>query len=100
MTTMLPIQRLEQYTFRFPEEVLMVNARVKGEEDFIVVFRGFSSSLVNPTAADPEVPVLPEDAVIDSIERLQAPYTPDSPQYLEREITWHEFGNRLTQLGL
>ena len=100
MTDMLPIQRLEQYTFRFPDEVLMVNASVNGEEDFVVVFRGFSSSLVNPTAADPEIPVLPADAEIATIDRLQGPYTPDHPQYLEQDIAWSEFCDRLTALGL
>jgi len=100
MTDMLPIQRLEQYTFRFPQEVLMVNARVNDEDDYVVVFRGFSSSLVNPTAADPEVPVLPQAAVINTIDRLQGPYTPDNPQYLERDIPWNEFRDRLTELGL
>lgn len=100
MTDMLPIQRLEQYTFRFPDEVLMVNAQVQGEEDFVVVFRGFSSSLVKPTAADPEVPVLPQEANIATIDRLQGPYSPDNPQYLERDIAWSEFRDRLTDLGL
>jgi hypothetical protein len=100
MSVILPIQRLEHYTFRFPEEVLMVNAQVNGEADVVVVFRGFSSSLVNPTAADPEIPVLPLAAVIESVDRLQGPYTPDHPQYLERNIPWEEFSDRLTQLGL
>ena len=100
MTIMLPVQRLEQYTFRFPNEVLIVNAEVDGDEDFVVVFRGFSSSLVNPTAADPEIPVLSEAALIITIDRLQGPYTPDNPQYLERDIPWADFSDRLTQLGL
>lgn len=78
----------------------MVNAKVHGEEDYVVVFRGFSSSLVHPTAADPEVPVLPAEAVIESIDRLQGPYMPDNPQYLEQAIAWDEFSDRLTQLGL
>ncbi|MGD1858355.1 MAG: hypothetical protein ACFB0E_00090 [Leptolyngbyaceae cyanobacterium] len=100
MTQQLPIQRLEQYTFRFPAEVLMVTAQVNGEEDYVVVFRGFSSSLVNPTAADPEVPVLSEEAVIATIDRLQGPYTPDNPRYIEQNIAWGEFSDRLTELGL
>lgn len=99
MSQQLPIQRLEQYTLRFPSEVLMVTAQVKGEEDYVVVFRGFSSSLVNPTAADPEIPVLSADAEIVTLDRLQGPYTPNDPQYLERDITWHEFRDRLTDLG-
>jgi len=100
MTDMLPIQRLEQYTFRFPQEVLMVNAQVNGEDDYVVVFRGFSSSLVNPTAADPDIPILPQEAVIATIDRLEGPYTPDNPQYLEQNIPWSEFRDRLTELGL
>jgi hypothetical protein len=100
MTQSLPIQRLEQYTFRFPDEVLMVNAKVDGEDDYVVVFRGFSSSLVNPTAADPEVPVLPENAAIATLDRLQGPYNPDQPQYIEQDIAWVDFSDRLTQMGL
>jgi hypothetical protein len=100
MSLVLPIQRLEQYTCRFPNEVLMVNAQINGEDDYVVVFRGFSSSLVKPTAADPEVPVLPAEAVIASIDRLQGPYTPDNPQYIEPAIAWPEFRDRLTQMGL
>jgi hypothetical protein len=100
MTQSLPIQRLEQYTFRFPNEVLMVTAKVDGEEDYVVIFRGFSSSLVNPTAADPEVPVLPENATIETIDRLQGPYNPDNPQYIEQDIAWAEFSDRLIKMGL
>lgn len=100
MASTLPIHRLEQYTLRFPEEVLMVSAVVAGEEDYVVVFRGFSSSLVHPTAFDPEVPILSEEAVIEAIDRLQGPYTPDNPQYLEQAISWSNFSDRLTQMGL
>lgn len=100
MAQTLPIQRLEQYTLRFTEEVLLVNAVVDGEDDVVVVFRGFSSSLVRPTAFDPEVPMLPADAVIETIDRLRGPYTPDNPQYLEQEIPWQTFSDRLTELGL
>ncbi|MGD1929685.1 MAG: hypothetical protein ACFB12_12310 [Leptolyngbyaceae cyanobacterium] len=96
----LPIQRLEQYTFRFPQEVLMVTAQVNHEEDIVVVFRGFASSLVNPTAADPDIPVLTQDATITAIDRLQGPYNPDQPQYLEQNIPWETFRDRLTTLGL
>lgn len=96
----LPIQRLEQYTLRFPEEVLMITAVVDGEEDTVLVFRGFSSSLVRPTAFDPEVPVLPLEAQITAIDRLQGPYQPDAPQYLERAIAWETFRDRLTEVGL
>lgn len=97
---MSPIQRLEQYTLRHPQEVLMVTAEVEGEPDQVVIFRGFSSSLIRPTAFDPDVPVLPETATIETIDRLQGPYSPDNPQYLEQGIAWPNFAERLGQLGL
>lgn len=100
MTALLPIHRLEQYSLRFPQEVLVVNGVVDGEADTVIVFRGFSSSLARPTAFDPETPVLPAEAMIHQIDRLQGPYQPDSPQYLEQGIAWSEFRDRLTAMGL
>ena len=52
--------RLEQYTLQRPQEVLIVKAEIAGEEDEIAIFRGFSSSLMRPTAFDVDVPILPE----------------------------------------
>ena len=89
-------KQLEQYTLQHPKEVLLVTAEVDGEVDEILIFRGFSSSLVRPTAPDPDVPVLPDDAVINAIDRLVGPYQPDNPVYLERQLTWSEFSQRLT----
>jgi hypothetical protein len=101
MASNLPIQRLEAYTLRYPQEVLLVSAHLDDDEaDQVVVFRGFSSSLMRPTAFDPEVPVLPATARLDTVDRLLGPYTPDNPQYLEQGITWATFRDRLTELGL
>jgi hypothetical protein len=74
-----PIQRLENYTLRHNQEVLLVKSAIAGESAEILVFRGFSSSLTGATAFDPDVPVLPAEATITSIDRLQGPYTPTSP---------------------
>lgn len=93
-------KRLEQYTLKFPQEVLLVNADVSGEADQVVIFRGFSSSLMRPTAFDPDVPVLPDDAVIESIDRLLGPYQPNNPQYLAKGLTWAAFEALLNDLGL
>ncbi|HEY9764252.1 MAG TPA: hypothetical protein V6D07_17110 [Trichocoleus sp.] len=93
-------KRLEQYTLRVPQEVLLVNAEVEGEADQVVVFRGFSSSLVRPTAFDPDVPVLPDKAVIESIDRLLGPYQPSNPRYLAKGLTWEAFEELLNDLGL
>jgi hypothetical protein len=100
MSSPLPIQRLEQYTLRFPQEVLLVHAIVDDQEDFIIVFRGFSSSLVRPTAADPEVPMLPASATLQAVDRLESPYNPENPRYLEQDVAWGTFCDRLTALGL
>ncbi len=92
--------RLEQYTLRHPQAVLRVVARVAGEMDEILIFRGFSSSLVRPTAFDPDVPVLPEDATIDSIDILAGPYNPDQPRYLHQGLSWQEMQGFLEAAGL
>lgn len=92
--------RLENYTLKFPQELLMVEAQIKGEADTILIFKGFSSSLVRPTAFDPEVPTLPENAVITHIDRLKGPYQPQSPEYIEREIPLAAFTAKLAALGL
>ncbi|MGD1902017.1 MAG: hypothetical protein ACFB9N_07230 [Geitlerinemataceae cyanobacterium] len=79
-------QRLEQYTLKRPEEVLLIDAEIDGEEDCVTIFRGFSSSLMRSTAFDPDVPVLPESATIVRADRLCSPYNPDDPQYIERDL--------------
>jgi hypothetical protein len=97
---MTPGFRLEQYTLKRPQQVLLVQALVKGEADQVVVFRGFSSSLVRPTAFDPDVPVLPEDAAIQTIDILKGPYNPDQPRYLQPGLTWAEMVSLLEAVGV
>lgn len=92
--------RLEQYTLKRPQEVLLVTAEIEGEPDQITVFKGFSSSLMRPTAFDPDIPMLPEEAKIISIDRLQAPYHPDAPRYLQRQLSLADMQELLTQLGV
>ncbi|MFK8184151.1 MAG: hypothetical protein AB8B99_12315 [Phormidesmis sp.] len=89
--------RLESYTLRFPQEVLLVQASIAGAADTIVVFKGFSSSLVRPTAYDPEVPTLPGGAAIECIDRLKGPYTPESPDYIEQGMSLEAFTARLVE---
>ncbi len=92
--------RLESYTLKFPQEVLMVHAQVEGEADVVVIFKGFSSSLMRPTAYDPEIPTLPAQAVIEHIDRLEGPYQPQAPKYIEQEISAQDFIDKLAALGL
>jgi len=82
------LSRLEQYTLNQRQEVLLLTAEVNGEPDQIVIFRGFSSSMVRSTSADPDTPVLGDRATIITIDRLRAPYDPVAPQYLQQGLTW------------
>lgn len=93
-------QRLEQYTLKRPGEVLLVNAEVEGEFDQIAVFKGFSSSLVRSTAFDPDVPVLPESAKILTIDRLEAPFHPLNPRYIQQAIDWETMQSLLAEVGV
>ncbi len=97
---MSPGSRLEQYTLRRPELVLLVRADIDGEEDEVLIFRGFSSSLMHPTAADPEVPVLPEAAEIQAIDIMAGPYNPISPRYLQRGLAWADMLPLLEDMGV
>lgn len=92
--------RLEQYTIKRPQEVLIVKAQVEGEPDEIAIFKGFSSSLVRSTAFDPDVPVLPVGAKIVSIDRVNSPYNPDSPRYIEQGLSWETMQSLLLEVGV
>lgn len=102
--------RLEQYTLKRPQEVLLVKVALShqpdGSEtagddtDEIAIFRGFSSSLMHPTAFDPDVPMLPDNARIVSIDRLQGPYNPQSPCYIQQGLTWEEMESLLAAVGV
>ncbi|MFM9265489.1 hypothetical protein [Tychonema sp. BBK16] len=92
--------RLEQYTVKRPQEVLIVQVEIDGEPDEIAVFKGFSSSLVRSTAFDPDIPVLPEGAKIISIDRLAGPYNPNSPRYLQQGLSWETMQSLLLEIGI
>ncbi|WP_009633047.1 hypothetical protein [Synechocystis sp. PCC 7509] len=95
-----PSQRLEQYTLKKPQEVLIVEVEIAGERDLIIIFKGFSSSLTRPTAFDPDVPMIPKQAKIISIDRLSSPYNPDSPCYLQQGLTWESMEFLLKAVGV
>jgi hypothetical protein len=93
-------KRLEQYTAKRPQEVLLVTVEIAGEEDQITIFKGFSSSLMRPTAFDPDVPVLPEEANILQIDRVASPYDPKTPRYIQRGLSWEQMQVLLSQVGV
>ena len=100
MNAIQQLQRLEQYTLKCKQEVLLIAAQIDGEPEQVMVFKGFSSSLTRQTAFDPDVPVLPENAVIVQIDRLQSPYLPDQPHPIQTGLTWEEMRSRLDELGV
>ena len=81
-------KRLEQYTAKRPQEVLLVKVEIAGEQDKIAIFKGFSSSLMRPTAFDPDVPVLSDEAKIITIDRVASPYNPEAPRYIQQGLSW------------
>lgn len=92
--------RLEQYTAKRSHEVLLVTVEIAGHRDQIAIFKGFSSSLMRPTAFDPEVPVLSEQAKIIMIDRVASPYNPQSPRYIQQGLTWETMQPLLAEVGV
>ncbi len=92
--------RLEQYTIKCPNEVLLLSVEIDGQPDQVAIFKGFSSSLMNPTSFDPDVPVLPDSAIVQSIDRLESPYNPNAPRYVEKGLSWEAFQRLLDAVGV
>lgn len=87
-------KKLEEYSFKNPQEILIVDIEIEGEKDQILIFKGFSSSLMKPTNFDPDLPVLSPTAKIIKIDRLKSPYNPSNPIYIQQNITsWQELLN-------
>ncbi|GJP55720.1 hypothetical protein CLOM_g14657 [Closterium sp. NIES-68] len=94
------IRRVEQYTERVKGEVVVLNAVVDGEDDQVVVFRGFSSSLVLATPSDPSNPVLPASATITSVDRVRGPFNPVRMEYIQQDMRWEDFDQLLQAMHL
>ena len=83
------------------EEVLMVELETSsGEPDIVVIFNGFSSSLMHPTNYDPDIPVIEDNAKIISIDRLASPYDPAQPNYIQTGLTLSEMEQLLAEKGI
>lgn len=93
-------KRLEQYTAKRPQEVLLVTVEIDGQEDQIAIFRGFSSSLMHSTAYDPDIAILPSQANIIKIDRVASPYNPQAPSYIQQALSWEDMQTLLSQVGL
>ena len=93
-------KRLEQYTAKRTKEVLIVTVEIADEQDTIAIFKGFSSSLMRPTAFDADVPVLPDGANILNIDRVASPYNPEAPRYLQQGLSWEAMEALLLEVGV
>ncbi|MBW4685777.1 MAG: hypothetical protein KME40_11920 [Komarekiella atlantica HA4396-MV6] len=93
-------KRLEQYTAKRQQEVLVVMVEIADEQDKIVIFKGFSSSLMRPTAFDADVPVLADEATIISIDRIASPYNPEAPRYIQQGLSWEDMQALLLEVGV
>ncbi|QKQ73521.1 hypothetical protein [Nostoc sp. TCL240-02] len=93
-------KRLEQYTAKRPQEVLIVTVEIADEQDTIAIFKGFSSSLMRPTAFDADVPVLPDGSNILNIDRVASPYNPETPRYIQQGLSWEAMEVLLSEVGV
>ncbi|MBZ8182552.1 DUF7734 family protein [Oscillatoria salina] len=93
-------KRLEAYTIKRPQEVLIICAEIAGEEDKIAIFKGFSSSLMRPTAFDPDVPILPDTAKIIRVDRAKSPFNPHVPDYIQKGLSWSQMQALLAEVGV
>lgn len=93
-------QRLEQYTSRRKQEVLIVTVEISGEADKVLIYNGFSSSLMRSTNYDPDIPVIPTEANIIAIDRLTSPYNPAQPIYIQQGLTWEQMESLLLTMGI
>lgn len=93
-------KRLEQYTTKRPQEVLLVTLEIANYQDQVAIFKGFSSSLMRPTAFDPDVQVIPDDAVILNIDRIQSPYNPEAPNYIQKGVSGEAMEDLLSAVGV
>jgi hypothetical protein len=113
--------RLEAYSEGARGQALLVNAAVDGELEVVLVFKvsststpavllpgvhslrtpvvtvsqGFSSSLSGRTAPEPAMSVLPERAVIQTVDVVEGPFDPSNIEYIEKDVPWEEFKSRL-----
>jgi hypothetical protein len=88
-------QKLEQYTLKHPQQVLIVTVEREETTDQVIIYKGFSSSLTGQTAFDPDIPIIPPEAKIISIDILEGPYQPNAPRYLQQGITWEEMEQKI-----
>jgi len=93
-------KRLEKYTLQHPQQVLLLTTETEGQEDQILIFKGFSSSLTGATSFDPDQPILSPSTTIKKIDILSSPYNPNSPHYLQQSLTPEQIEHLLINSGI
>ncbi|MFQ3584373.1 MAG: hypothetical protein SNJ85_05495 [Cyanobacteriota bacterium] len=91
---------LERYSQAHPQEVLRVQVDVAGEADLVLIYKGFSSSLMRSTPANADEAVIAPAAQFRQLERLTAPYHPSQSQILATYSQWSELKAWLEQEGI
>ncbi|XP_006651746.1 uncharacterized protein LOC102714820 [Oryza brachyantha] len=86
---------LERYSEGARDQALLVKAMVDDEVEVVLVFKGFSSRLSGRTAPDPAMSVLPERAIIQSVDVVKGPFDPTNIEYVEKDLPWDDFKSRL-----
>ncbi len=93
-------QALEKYTQRHPQEILQVEVESNGEKDTVLIFRGFSSSLMRATPFDPNQPVISSGARLVRLDRLRGPLNPSHPEIIEADLSLPDLIHRLQAEGI
>ncbi|ACB00512.1 MULTISPECIES: hypothetical protein [Cyanophyceae] len=92
-------KHLEAYTRKYAHEVLLLHLGHGEIEDQIIIFKGFSSSLMQPTDYNPDNPVLAEMPIL-RIDRLQSPYNPNQPIFLEQNLSLEQMQQYLSDADI
>jgi hypothetical protein len=93
-------QALEKYSEQHPQEVLQIDVETEGEKDTVLIFRGFSSSLVRATPADLNEPVIRPGTRLVRLDRLRSPLNPIAPEIIEADLPIPELIQRLQAEGI
>jgi hypothetical protein len=83
-------KQLETYTLKRPTEVLLIHTLDGEEEDQILIFKDFN----------PDNPVFSPNAELISIDRIQSPYLPNNPNYIEQNLPWSAMAQHLIAAGI
>ncbi|KAI3976473.1 hypothetical protein MKX01_008331 [Papaver californicum] len=80
-------------------EALLVTATVDGQEEEILIFKvsHMEKGITYRTSPDPSRSILPERAVIKSIDRIRGPFDPSNIEYIDKGLTLEIFERRLEQ---